>query len=417
MNLNFADLTLLYPEQLFIEFSLESREMVWQQIQNQTYANANSRWRAYLNCLCVNTFLQYLENEPDLQSKTPKIWQETDLPSFWNLVNGTAIEIDNIRLVLIPNQEDQFTELRVPREWIDLPKWAGNYYLAIELNPQECWLRIWGYATHQQLQEEGKYEQINETYSLVAEELIEDLNVMWVAQEICPHQQIEVAAIPNLSTTEAKSLLEILSQSSSYSPRLDIPFVQWGALIANDTWRKELYQRQQKQNIKAEISQAITQTSINLGQWFQQVFAAGWQSLDTLVNAESGNLAFSFRQNLPATRTVTVEGVKLIDLGMQLGNKSVALLIALTRELEDKVSVRVQLHPVGGDTYLPSEIKLALLSQSGKILQEFQSRTQDNFIQLKKFTCPLKKHFAIRVACNDLSITENFLIEISPNNG
>lgn len=56
-------------------------------------------------------------------------------------------------------------------------------------------------------------------------------------------------------------------------------------------------------------------------------------------------------------------------------------------------------------------IKLALVSQSGATLQEFKSRTQDNFIQLKRFTCPIGKSFKIEVAINNFSITEDFAIE------
>jgi hypothetical protein len=71
----------------------------------------------------------------------------------------------------------------------------------------------------------------------------------------------------------------------------------------------------------------------------------------------------------------------------------------------------VQLHPASGQTYLPPNIKLALLSSSGATLQELKSRSQDNFIQLKRFTCPIGKNFRIQVAINDFSLTEDFLIE------
>ena len=40
--------------------------------------------------------------------------------------------------------------------------------------------------------------------------------------------------------------------------------------------------------------------------------------------------------------------------GMQLGNQSVALLIGLTPEAEQKVGIHVQLHPAGSKTYLPT---------------------------------------------------------------
>ena len=97
---------------------------------------------------------------------------------------------------------------------------------------------------------------------------------------------------------------------------------------------------------------------------------------------------------------------------MQLGNKSVALLIGLTRENDNKIGVRIQLHPAANETYLPQNIKLALRSRSGKVLQQLESRTQDNLIQLKRFTCPIGKKFSVEVAVGNLSITEDFTIEM-----
>jgi len=96
---------------------------------------------------------------------------------------------------------------------------------------------------------------------------------------------------------------------------------------------------------------------------------------------------------------------------MQLSNQSVALLVGLTPKTDGTVAVRVQLHPAKGQTYLPPNVKLALISQSESILQEIQSRIQDNFIQLKRFICSPGKIFKIQVAIDEFSVTEEFLIE------
>ncbi|NEO31004.1 MAG: DUF1822 family protein [Symploca sp. SIO3C6] len=408
MELNSESLALICTDQLFLEFSITEREEVWQKTASTSYANNSARWIAYLNCLCLNTFLTYLESEADLHSK-PQVWpRRSELPSFWQVVNGTAIELNKTRLVLIPSEDSEFAQLSVPREWVDLPDWAGNYYLAVELNLSACSMRICGYATHQQLREQGKYDCIDQTYSLETEDLIEDLSVMWAVQELYQTTIPEVKSLPTLSVYQAQVLLEDLSRVTAYSPRLDVPFSQWGALIAQPQWRQELYYRQQQQ---LKMATTPSKTSINLGQWFQEVFEAGWLSLDAFLNADSGNLVPAFRQGKLTTRKIAVEGIKLIDLGMQLGNQAVALLVGLTPDAEQRVGIRVQLHPTGEQTYLPSNIKLALLSKGGKVLQEFQSRSQDNFIQLKRFTCTRGKRFSIRITLENFSITENFVIE------
>jgi hypothetical protein len=274
-------------------------------------------------------------------------------------------------------------------------------------------LRICGYTTHQQLKEIGNHDFTDETYSMAVEELTEDLTAMWMGIELFPTAKPVVEALPVLSKAEIEGLLEIFNESNPYSPRLDVPFRKWGAFINEDKLRKQLYQQRQTENTVAEITQKISKAAVNLGQWFESAFETGWQSLDTLINPDTG-LAFAFRQR-DASSELTVEAAKIIDLGMQLGNKSVALLIGLTRENNNKIGVRIQLHPASSDNYLPEHIKLALRSRSGKVLQQLESRTQDNLIQLKRFTCPIGKKFSVEVALGSLSITEDFTIEMPQN--
>jgi hypothetical protein len=400
------DLAFIYPEQLLIEFDSKDREKAWQQTQNQGYSNASARWNAYLNRLCLNLFLSYLETEIDQQGKFAILPSLDSLPSIWESVNGGAIQLGQTRLVLIPSEQSYSSEFRVPREWLEIPHWAGNYYLAVEVNLEENYLQIWGYTTHEQLQR-GTCDRADETYSIDAEDLIEDLNVMWVSQELFPSQQPQVKSLPSLTAVEATNLIEQLQQTTPYSPRLEVPFRQWAALLANDLFRQKLYQR------RLQTAEAPRQTAINPLQWLQSSFDAGWQSIEAFLNNNSENLAYGFRQGqrLKEVRQVAVEGIKLIDLGVQLGDRSVALLVGLTQEANEKVGIRVQLYPAGGQAYLPHKIQLALLSTSGDLLQESEARIQDNMIQLKRFTCPVGTNFKIKVTLEDFSITEDFQIK------
>ena len=419
MSLTINDLALIYPEQLLLEFTPKERELAWQQInegnitvsptKNNSHPRSNSaitaRWHAYLNYLCLHIFLNYLNNEQEFNS-IPKVWKQADLPSFWQIVTGTAIELDKTQLILIPNEEKDDTELRVPREWVDIASWAGNYYLAVEMNLEQCWLRVCGYATHQKLQAQGTYDPIDETYSLPVEELTEDLTVLWTMLEFDFDRQPQLeTSSPSLPASDAITLLTKLTQCDRGWLRLHLPFEEWGALIADDRWLQKLYQ----QHKLMETPQLVTPT-INLSQWLQGLFTSGWQPLDTFINSATGNLAYALR-GFSANQPSTVEGVKLLDLGMQLGDRAVALLIGMTTEIDNKVGIRVQLHPARDESHLPTNIKLSLLTKSGEILQEFQARSQDELIQLKRFTCPRKKQFLIRVTLNSYSITEEFAID------
>ena len=416
------ELSTTYPEELWLKLSVELQEKAWQ--RSQRHSNATARCNAYLNDLCLNTFVPWLkawleEEQPAEQTSTFQpscisIFPESSLPSLWEFVNGSVIELGKIRLALIPSESNDLEEFCIPQEWVDLPSWRADYYLAVQVsvdNQNESWMRLSGYASHQNLKKKGIYDESDRAYYIAQQHLAEDLTMMLLEPEPVLNKQIQVESASNLSKETASSLLEKLGKSSVYFPRLAVSFEQWAALLANEQWRQELYERRLGQFVAAA---AHKQTSINLGQWFQEVFEAGWQSLDTLLNTGSGNLAFSFRQGRPSVtevRKVFVEGIKLIDLGMELENQSVALLVGLAPETEQRVGIRVQLYPAGGQTYLPSNIKLILLSQSGTTLQEYKARTQDSLIQLKRFTCPMGKCFSVKVALDDFSITENFVIE------
>lgn len=84
---------------------------------------------------------------------------------------------------------------------------------------------------------------------------------------------------------------------------------------------------------------------VNLSQWFQSLFAAGWQPIDEVLNLQLGSLAFKFRSSFPNRRR-SVNGVKLVDLGIQLGGQSLALMLAVTQEEEEKLLLLYKFIPL-----------------------------------------------------------------------
>lgn len=382
------DLMVLYPDKLWLDLSDQEQQTAWQISAQNHYSNPAARWNAYLNCLCLNAFLDWLKEEPDL-GETPKVWpSDYQLPSIWEFVNGTCLTVGELRLVLIPSDKSNLTEFRIPQEWVDIPNWVANYYLAVQINLEENWIGIWGYTTYQQIREKAKYDLMDRTYLLDEEDLIADINVMWVAREVCSVQKPELKMLPELSSVQIEKLLKQLDHWTPDLPE-NVSEQEWMALLALDQGRQDLYQKRlakHKGNLVA-YSQPLVN---NLSKWFQNVFEAGWHSFDTLVSSQQNTLAVQFRSDATLNE-VRVKGAKLIDLGMQLRNTAVVLLIGLTSEIDEKVSIRVQLHPANEEVYLPPDLKLLLLSGSGNILQEVKSRSHDNFIQLKNLNLPQVK--------------------------
>lgn len=224
-----------------------------------TYSTDGGRQRGWINQFCVNTFLTWLKAENI--ANVGVYPNQAALPSFWEFINGTAISFDNLRLVLIPTLAMDGDELRVPQEWVDIPEWVADYYLAIQLNSDEGWMRVFGYTTHQQLKTVGVYDAGDRTYSLESDHLIQDLNVLWITHQLYPEEirRAPVTPLPALPQTQAANLLARLGNKDIVFPRLDIPFSLWGALIAHGGWRQRLY----------ELRQGITQ-SVSLGRWLQE---------------------------------------------------------------------------------------------------------------------------------------------------
>ena len=157
------------------------------------------------------------------------------------------------------------------------------------------------------------------------------------------------------------------------------------------------------QNLMPEMSSTTSQEiPIQLGQWIEGIFTTGWQGINDLFNPQAV-LALGLRNQGEGAKRG-----KLIDLGMDFQGQKILLLVNVTEGADNKLSVLVQLHPGGEEKYLPHQITLTLLSQTGKKLQEVRSRIQDNYIQLKSFKGRSGIAFRIAISLGNICIYENF---------
>ncbi|NET45443.1 DUF1822 family protein [Okeania sp. SIO2B3] len=242
--LSFDELAREFPEQIWIEISEEDEENA---LPNEgDYSNDAARLNAYLNSLCLNLLLAWFQEEEEGVQPLP-FPKRNELPSVWEFVNGTAIDFGKARFVIIPSDGIDTDEFIIPGEWVDIPSWRGNYYLAVQVNCEDGWLRVLGYATHKQIKNEGEYDEVNRSYVLEREDLVEDLNVIFLMQDLDENEldnNVEaLEALPTLSSTEVTDLVENLSQDSIYFPRLEVEYFTWfKALLGNAGWREQLYQ-------------------------------------------------------------------------------------------------------------------------------------------------------------------------------
>ncbi|MEH2326428.1 MAG: DUF1822 family protein [Nostoc sp.] len=154
---------------------------------------------------------------------------------------------------------------------------------------------------------------------------------------------------------------------------------------------------------------------VNLSQWFAGIFETGWQTVESLWNLPELRPAYAFRSAdtveinaLNLAESIT-KRAKLIDLGIQILNQPVMLIVQISPEKDQQTSIHLQLHATGNHIYLPPGVHLTVLDSSGTVFLNAQSRRLDNYIQLQ-FRGEPREQFSVKVAINDTSITEYFRI-------
>ncbi len=281
--LSLRKLSISYPNQLWLKITEEIQQKSWQ--RSQLYSNPTSRCQAYLNELCWQTFIPWLEawlEEDSNQSNLIKT--ETSLFNIWEFVNGSAINLGQTKIALIPSETTDIEEFNIPQEWVDIPQWQGDYYLAIQVNLDLCdqaWIRVRGYVNYQQLKAKGEYESNDRSYYISQEYLEEDITDILLSPQPIVQKNQELVTPTELSLATANQLLDRLGNPSVYTPRLAIPFPQWAILVTNSQWRQKL---SGKRNEPAKIS-PFSLPAVNLRQWLDQVVSTieeGWQTVETL---------------------------------------------------------------------------------------------------------------------------------------
>lgn len=386
------------PVELWLEVPADLQASAW---QFASYSNAANHWNGYLNQVCLEALLNWLRTE-----QAPDATGMRDRPAIWEVVNGSVIQWGDLRLAIMPTEAIDDAELAVPQEWVDIPDWAADYYLAVQVNlaaseppppdqpPEAGWIRVWGYVPYATVKA-SPYDPQDRSYSVDTAALTRDWSALWVTLQFCPRTPPQVAALPSLTASEADRLLQRLVDQPF--PRLALPFDRWGALLQNSSWRQQLY-RFRTQGVTAASPGMSSTGIVNLGQWLQQQVSAGWQSLDSLLGSPA--LGFGLRS---AETAIEPQAKRLV-----LGDRSVALAVQLAPE-GDRVAIVVQVYPMDQAT-LPIGLRLSLLDETGELLQTVESGDQDSVMQLRRFRAPSGTEFQVAVELGEERVSEGFVV-------
>jgi hypothetical protein len=139
---------------------------------------------------------------------------------------------------------------------------------------------------------------------------------------------------------------------------------------------------------------------VNLSQWLEGAFEAGWQAIESLLDTRLPALAYSFRN------TVDIRRCKLIEL---TPSQSVLAIVALTQASDREIEISVEVLPPPGQTYLPPNLQLTILDEDGETLLDAYTRSENQSIQLE-FSGELGDCFSVKVVLEEFSAIEHFVI-------
>ena len=154
---------------------------------------------------------------------------------------------------------------------------------------------------------------------------------------------------------------------------------------------------------------------ISLNEWLQKSESNSqynWQSLESFLSNQQGNLIFRFA-SAPRSRTADTESPTLSASKVReisLAGYPLVLIVNCQKNAE-KTDILIRLYPLSAaQTYLPAGIKLIVIdSKSGEVFLDAQARSADNWIQLE-FSGEAGEPFSIKVVLEDAEITEHFAI-------
>ncbi len=154
---------------------------------------------------------------------------------------------------------------------------------------------------------------------------------------------------------------------------------------------------------------------VNLSQWFSGIFEAGWQSIESLWNMPEYTPACAFRgvqtleRNTVQPPNQLASRAKLIDLGLQIHQQPMMLIVELTPTINQQTNIYIQLYATGNQVHLPEGIKLTVLDESGEVFLAAQARRKDNYIQLE-FRGKAREQFSIVIGLDNAKFVETFMI-------
>jgi hypothetical protein len=342
-----TELRFFLPETTFLEpYQIAQAQAFGRLTSPDGLQNELYQWQSYIQALALFGFSQWLGD----RLIGTGLWFDPHQASLWQ--SHVMVQVGEFKLCLIAAEHVLDEMVHVPGMAIAALT-AAHFYIFIEVIEEQAEVLLRGLLRYDQLKAAIEQRPVAESYHLPLAQVDPEPDHLL---HYCRLMEPDAIALPEAVFAEAE---------------VETPHV--------------------------------FEPTVKLTEWLQGIFVEGWQAIETMLDPNLG-LAFNTRTpELGAARG------KLIDIEMQIGTQTMALVVNITPE-NDRFGVLVQLHPTGRQRYLPTNLKLSLLSRTGKVLQEVQARSQDNYIQLRPFKGESDRGFSLEVSLGNVQLREDFVL-------
>jgi hypothetical protein len=408
---------------------------------------------------------QWISNAHDLNIKNTYPHQVT---RQWinTLVNGFKIEIDRVTVVFIPSDATDLEGFEIPREWVDLPNWAADYYVPIQAISEDNFIHLWGIISHREIKSVAKLDPNFQTYEVDSSDLTQELDILWNICELSGQNRfdrptLKITPIPPMEIDAARiAIAKLQCQDTSFSPRLELSFQTWGAILDTPEYLA-IYRSSSNPN---RLTQWMSDVGVNLNLGWQTISSflnpprlVGYMNADRIdfniapdplntqaqIDVAIGTMFERANLKLPQKiassalllsyfiKNTTDESLRwkaaeylwaiepdadrylprrIKDLGIDIEGYQLGLMVSTIELANGRHAILNRVYPIGTEKFIPANVTLSLQSAMGAELYRVESaRTANDCIQLY-FTATIGDVFNIRVSMLDTVILETFIV-------
>ncbi|MDJ0695921.1 DUF1822 family protein, partial [Mastigocoleus sp. MO_188.B34] len=312
----------------FVRSTEISHEFIDERFIDERFIDETLRWQNHQNALALIGFEKWLkQRKPELQVNR----NECSIlkPQYSSKINAVCnIKVGDLIVCLLNTDNLTGGFIAVTKTVIDVPEFAANFYVLVEVLEEQGQVMIKGFLP---------YDQLNYYCKSVNLEALQN-----------EYYQLPVSLF-KLAPNQLLLYLSFVAPSA-----IPLPIPQ--SVTATS-------------GIKQVLNRA-NQSIVKLSNWLHGTFDIGWEATEAMLAPSfQTQPAFRFRDALSL-----VERGKLLNLGIEQAGESIALVVGFQAVEAPKYQVSVKVYPTENHIYLPENLQLMVLDSTGKAVMQALAR-------------------------------------------